>query len=86
VESGAAPHVVVEDNGIGIPDEERHLVFERFHRVLGTDVAGSGLGLSIVRTIADMHGARVELAAAPGGEGTRFTVSFPSRAQAVRKQ
>ncbi|MGD0281575.1 MAG: sensor histidine kinase N-terminal domain-containing protein [Dissulfurispiraceae bacterium] len=45
----------VEDNGPGIPVEERDSVFQRFYRILGNNVEGSGLGLSIVKEIADMH-------------------------------
>lgn len=51
----------VEDNGPGIPVEERDLVFQRFYRILGNNVEGSGLGLSIVREIADLHEATVAI-------------------------
>jgi two-component system OmpR family sensor kinase len=51
----------VADNGPGIPAAERERVFDRFYRHGGDSEAGSGLGLSIVRTIADRHGARVVL-------------------------
>jgi len=70
----------VEDSGPGIPGTERDLVFERFYRVLGTGVDGSGLGLPIVREIATQHGATIEVDDARPGEqppGTRFTVTFP---------
>jgi two-component system sensor histidine kinase TctE len=69
----------VEDSGPGIPEGERELVFERFYRVLGTGVDGSGLGLPIVREIADQHGATIEIDdARPGGRppGTLITVAF----------
>jgi two-component system, OmpR family, sensor kinase len=52
----------VEDTGPGIAPEERERVFDPFYRVLGNDADGSGLGLSIVNTIAARIGARVELA------------------------
>ena len=68
---------IVEDTGIGIPPAERPRVFDRFHRVLGSGVAGSGLGLSIVREIAELHGAGVSVDAGHGGRGTRFEVRFP---------
>ena len=74
----------VEDSGPGIPEADRAMVFERFYRVLGTGVDGSGLGLSIVREIAERHGATVELDDAKPGEkppGTRFTVGFTGLAQ-----
>jgi len=69
----------VVDEGPGIPPEEQALVWDRFYRVLGTGETGSGLGLSIVRRIADLHGARTTLGAGDGGQGLRVTVTFPSR-------
>jgi two-component system, OmpR family, sensor histidine kinase TctE len=51
----------VEDDGPGIPTEERGLVLEPFYRALGTNVDGSGLGLAIVRQIAQQHGATLEM-------------------------
>jgi two-component system sensor histidine kinase TctE len=66
----------VEDNGPGIPPAERERVFERFHRVLGNGGEGCGLGLSIVREIAQSHGAETRLAAGKNGNGTVVTVSF----------
>jgi two-component system sensor histidine kinase TctE len=49
----------VEDNGPGIPENERELVLQPFYRALGTNVDGSGLGLAIVQEIAQQHGAMV---------------------------
>jgi signal transduction histidine kinase len=67
----------VEDNGLGVAPEERERIFERFYRVPGHDQFGSGLGLSIVRRIAELHGATVGVAdAAPGA---RFSVYFSGR-------
>jgi two-component system OmpR family sensor kinase len=69
----------VEDTGPGIPVEERERVFDRFYRGQDAAEGGSGLGLSIVRRIAERHGAKVELADRPGGPGllarVRFTLS-----------
>ena len=73
-----APTLEVADSGPGIPEAERELVFERFYRVLGTGVSGSGLGLAIVKSIADRHGARVEILAGDEG-GARVRVRFPPR-------
>jgi two-component system OmpR family sensor kinase len=67
----------VLDNGPGIPPEERERVFDRFYRRDQADVPGSGLGLSIVRSVAERHGARAELDGGPGGKGLRARVSFP---------
>lgn len=74
------PVLRVSDAGAGIPREEYGRVFERFYRVGGdrhsSNVAGSGLGLSIVRQIADLHRADIDLATAPGG-GLEVSVRFP---------
>jgi len=70
----------VEDNGPGIPEQERERVFERFYRVLGTGTEGCGLGLAIVREIALGHHAEVTLATGAGGEGTVARVVFPRAA------
>jgi two-component system sensor histidine kinase TctE len=67
----------VEDNGCGIPEDESELVFERFYRVLGSDADGSGLGLSIVRKIAELHRASVRLRPNPSGKGTLAQAIFP---------
>ena len=72
--------LTVEDNGPGIPGEERERVFERFYRVLGTGTEGCGLGLAIVREIASSHRAEVTLAAGAGGQGTVARVAFPRAA------
>jgi two-component system sensor histidine kinase QseC len=72
-----AVSLVVADNGPGIPEAERGKAFDRFHRILGSGEEGSGLGLSIVRRIADLHRASVSLDAGPGGRGLRVEVVFP---------
>ncbi len=71
----------VEDNGPGIPATEREHVFERFYRILGTNVQGSGLGLSIVREIAQQHHARIDIGDNPRHQdphfpGCLFRISF----------
>lgn len=70
----------VEDNGPGIPPAERERVFERFHRVLGTGAEGCGLGLAIVREIAQSHNAEIRLGPGATGIGTLVTVVFPQAA------
>lgn len=62
----------VEDNGPGIAAAERTHVFERFYRILGSEVEGSGLGLSIVREIAQRHEADIELLSNPRATDSRF--------------
>jgi two-component system, OmpR family, sensor kinase len=66
----------VSDNGPGIPVAERERVFERFYRVANPDIPGSGLGLSIVRQVALLHGGGVELATSPTG-GLTVSVTLP---------
>jgi len=71
--------LVVTDQGPGVPSEERGRLGERFHRVLGTGETGSGLGLSIVRRIAELHHADVAFGAGPSGRGLTVRVRFPRR-------
>jgi signal transduction histidine kinase len=68
--------VSVSDTGPGIPLAERERIFERFYRVGSNDEPGSGLGLSIVRRIADLHDATVTIADGPDHRGAVVTVSF----------
>lgn len=75
--AAAGTQLSVEDNGPGIPSAERERVFERFHRVLGTGMEGCGLGLAIVREIAQAHNAEITLAAGADGSGTLVTIRFP---------
>jgi two-component system sensor histidine kinase TctE len=77
-----SPLLEVEDDGIGIPEAERELVFERFHRVVGTGTQGSGLGLAIVREVASRHRAKVEVAVPASGKGTIMRVIFPPAREA----
>lgn len=67
----------VEDNGPGVAENQRERVFERFYSVLGTNQNGCGLGLAIVREIADRHHAKVLLLSGAGGVGTLMRVVFP---------
>ena len=67
----------VSDDGPGIPAELRERVFESYYRIPGTAGSGGGLGLAIVREIAEAHGARVAIEDGPGERGTRVVVRFP---------
>lgn len=67
----------VVDTGPGIAPAERQRVFDRFYRVPGASSSGSGLGLSIVKAIADAHGAGIALDQGPDGRGLAVTVTFP---------
>lgn len=53
--------LVVEDSGPGIPDSDLARVMDRFYRIPGTQASGSGLGLPIVKAIAELHSAQVEI-------------------------
>ena len=68
----------VADEGPGIPEADRELVFERFHRSReARAMPGSGLGLSIVRQVVMRHGGTVEIDDAAAGGGTEVRVSLP---------
>lgn len=71
----------MEDNGIGIPSEELPYIFERFYRADKSRnrlTGGSGIGLTIVKSIVEAHGGRVSVESKLG-EGSRFTVILPKQ-------
>jgi two-component system sensor histidine kinase TctE len=79
--AGSSVYLEVEDTGPGIPERERPLIFDRFYRVLGTNVDGSGLGLAIVREIVEQHEALLRVsfnprATDPQHPGTLMSVEF----------
>ena len=74
---GDSAWLEVEDDGPGIPPEQRELVFERFHRIPGSGQPGSGLGLAIVQEVALRHGASVHAGEGGGNAGALFTIRFP---------
>jgi two-component system sensor histidine kinase QseC len=76
VQDGVAV-LAVEDSGPGIAPEARARAFERFHRGLGSGVEGSGLGLSIVKQVVDLHAGSIMLDESPGLKGLRATVKLP---------
>jgi signal transduction histidine kinase len=68
---------IVEDQGVGIPEDYQQAVFNRFEsRSHGSRHRGAGLGLSIVKSLAELHGGTVSLDSAPG-RGTRVKVLLP---------
>lgn len=71
------PVLEVEDNGPGIPPADRARVLERFVRLGGGDHPGCGLGLAIVREVADAHRARLSLDSGADGRGLKIAVTFP---------
>ena len=72
---GASLSLAVCDRGPGVPEPERALVFEPFHRVR-REGRGAGLGLAIVRDVARRHGGDARVEEADGG-GARFVVAWP---------
>lgn len=76
-QEGTRIAVVIEDHGIGIPETDRDRVFERYYRGNNTSgIGGSGVGLSLVRTIVDLHKGTIALDSREG-EGSRFTILLP---------
>jgi len=77
--AGDSARLWVSDSGPGIPADERERIFDRFHRAADgrRRSDGAGLGLSIVRAIAQAHGGRVELDTRPGA-GATFTLIVPT--------
>ncbi len=68
--------VDITDDGIGIAQKDMPRIFDRFYRVAGTNTTGSGLGLSIVRSIAVSHGIGIDVSPNPAGKGTRFRLTI----------
>ena len=68
--------IEVSDTGVGIPESEVGLVFDRFHK--GSSSEGSGLGLTISRDLVNAHGGTVELSSVEG-EGTVVSIRMPRR-------
>ena len=68
--------LVVEDEGPGVPDELAERIFDRFVRGASDRGGSSGLGLAIVRAVAESHGGSVRLE--PDGRGARFVVRMPT--------
>ncbi len=76
---GSSAELVVKDTGVGISPDELPRVFERFHRVEGVSARtheGTGIGLSFVQDLVQLHGGEVRAESTPG-KGSTFTVSIP---------
>jgi len=72
-------HIILDDDGKGIPKDKRQEVFQAFYRLdasRNTETGGVGLGLSIVQDIIHSHGGRIDLDEAPGG-GLRIQIKLP---------
>jgi signal transduction histidine kinase len=70
--------IVLDDNGRGIPTEERESIFGMFQRgsSAGADTDGTGIGLAVVQRIAELHGGRITIAPKEDN-GTKFVLSLP---------
>ena len=76
---GEVVYLCVDDDGPGVPEAAREKIFEPFFRLdesRSADLGGAGLGLAIVRRIAQLHGGQVRVEDSPLG-GARFTLSLP---------
>ena len=71
------PYLSVEDNGVGIPEEARAKVLERFYRIEGTPGEGSGLGLAIVKEVVDRHGGALSIESG-WPSGAKIVAKFPA--------
>jgi two-component system sensor histidine kinase PrrB len=76
VSSATGVEIAVDDDGSGVPEEERAAVFERFHRGSTASRSGSGLGLALVAQQAELHGGTALLEVSPLG-GTRLILRLP---------
>ena len=77
--SGDIVEIIVDDDGPGIPEEEREEVFQPFVRLdrsRNFDTGGTGLGLSIARDVVRSHGGEIELSTSPMG-GLRVMIQLP---------
>ncbi|GAB1407103.1 hypothetical protein MASR1M8_10220 [Thermomonas brevis] len=73
IELQPGPHLLVQDDGPGIPPADRERIFEKFSRVAGIAHAGHGLGLALAAAIAERHGLQLRLEPSPSG--ARFVLS-----------
>ena len=72
--------ITVEDTGIGISEEDQEFIFKRFSQVDGaniTKVSSSGIGLTLVKYIVELHGGYIRLESEVNS-GSRFTIGLPS--------
>ena len=76
VSSRAGVEIAIDDDGVGIPEEERKIVFERFSRGSTASHSGSGLGLALVAQQAEIHGGTASLEQSPMG-GVRLLLRLP---------
>lgn len=83
VSSRAGVEIAIDDDGVGIPEEERERLFERFARGSTASHSGSGLGLALVAQQAQLHGGTATLESSPLG-GTRLMLRLPGPGPTTR--
>lgn len=72
--------LTVADDGPGVPAEERERIFDRFYRVAGSSERGSGIGLSLVSRVAQLHRASIEVSEGIAGRGFAVILTFQNAA------
>jgi len=73
--------ISVQDSGIGISDEDKTYIFDRFKRVEKANIKGTGLGLAIVKRIIELHEGQIGVEDNPSGKGTVFWVTLYRKIQ-----
>jgi signal transduction histidine kinase/response regulator RpfG family c-di-GMP phosphodiesterase len=87
-EEVVSARIVVEDNGIGIPEDQLEQIFDHFHQADGSATrrhGGTGIGLAICKNIVEWHDGRIWVENVPG-KGARFVVVVPKKQAVVRSQ
>ncbi|MFL0247481.1 sensor histidine kinase [Clostridium sp. WILCCON 0185] len=79
-DKGQSINIVIEDTGIGIPEDKYTIIFDRFKQVdksLQRNHEGSGIGLSIVKSLVEMHGGTIDIQSTLG-KGSKFSILLPA--------
>lgn len=82
---GNSVQIRVKDSGVGIPEEEKKMIFERFKQVdnlLTRSSEGSGIGLNLVKSLVEMHGGTVQVSS-EYKKGSEFIVEMPTRKMSI---
>ena len=80
-------HIAVTDTGLGVPESEQEKIFQEFHQVSGGNLTakaeGTGLGLTLCKKFAELHGGRIWVKSVPG-QGSTFTLGLPRQKLEVK--
>lgn len=77
--------ITISDNGIGIIPEEQEQIFKPFYQIAGNNKPGTGIGLSLVKTLVESHHGEIKLVSVPG-EGTSFSIILPVQQEKTKEQ